>query len=371
MMDCDATEASYQYRRELVCVYDMCFQRYVSFEHEMIDSDWITRFQSLLLELGHRKDDIQEIKYLEETKFHIYNFPLVTDAGEVHHRPFTCNAANVSKVWEHIRLTIEATVVQQKRLRERRARQTTVEELYTAYGNRSTYFERKNLPAVGQIKDFDEIASLLNDEFPDYNISDNRWTQMVEAWRLKWEVRLFDWHHLDPPKPGYPGSHLDLAISVFRCQFCTQSLYGKDRLLSHKCIKGDDAVNYAVLYFEPMSAMAAILDMLGLDRNTTTFSDLNRIDPFFICATCPADEEGDVRVYSWYECVRFVFSQTCAFGLSVTWNNSFSLTAAVSLRSDGSESSQNKKNTSENTTCIRVISNGIAPTATRRAQKMT
>ena len=112
---------------------------------------------------------------------------------------------------------------------------------------------------------------------------------------------------------------LDLATSIMICDNCKDrstrglALVGSENILRHICLEASPYCRpcQAIRLDEGACAAAAsLVSCLGLDPKTTTFKEMDERDARFFCGNCMSETSRGItglKVYTWMECVRFLF----------------------------------------------------------------
>ena len=151
----------------------------------------------------------------------------------------------------------------------------------------STNFTEKDLETVGAL-------------FPD----------VVLRWRNKTEEKLLTM--MTPSQDICASSILQLATTIFSCQFCHNEALTYPRVLIHRCatyqgsaIDEDqmglriylghsywNAGNFITFDAQKIVSMSEAIKLCGLDPKSTTREDMDKQNPIFECLACNDERKG-------------------------------------------------------------------------------
>ncbi|KAJ3496776.1 hypothetical protein NLJ89_g10438 [Agrocybe chaxingu] len=196
----------------------------------------------------------------------------------------------------------------------------------------------KSVPDDQKIRDIKLFKKFINDEAPDaaqppkeMALSEIR--QFVEeaigsrkkslAFNLLCALKKF-------PAKGFPDTYsvIELATSVFACTACLseRNIYTKPDVevrvgwedvgrkdLCGTCLDWSPRRRNSDMRFSADGARAVVslLNLLSLDPNATTATELDGLDPRFVCEVCPPrviDGKKTRLVYKWRECVGHILA---------------------------------------------------------------
>ena len=171
----------------------------------------------------------------------------------------------------------------------------------------SATFTQENLATVGAL-------------FPD----------IVLRWRKQTEEKLMNMITQGCPTPSATESVLQLAISVFSCQLCSNEPLTYPRVLVHRCatrttyyepVNDEDlsilrrsldcwywnSGNYISFEAKKIVFLTKIIKLCGLDPKFATREDMDKLNPIFECLACNDARKGRCTL-SWLGVVYFLFS---------------------------------------------------------------